>query len=199
MTEFKLFDLYDLSEVKVSDPCLVRYISLSPVLVPRSFGRNGKRQFGKSKSNIVERLIGRLMVPGHKGKKHYFTSDMASGKFATAYNLVKKTLEIVEKKSKKNPIQVLVDAIENGSPREEVTTIGMGGRRVLKQVDTSPQRRVDLALRWMVQGAYLSSINKNVTMESSLANQILSTSSGDPKAYAVSKRQELEAQAQSSR
>ncbi len=195
----KLFNEYDLSEVKVNDPGLVRYISLKPILVPHTYGRLAKKPFGKSKVNIVERLITHLMVPGHKGKKHYFTSDVANGKFATVYKIVKEAFKIVKNKTGKNPVQVLVEAIENGSPREEVTTIGLGGRRVLKQVDTSPQRRVDLALRWLVQGAYLSSINKKVSMASALAEQIIATANGDSKSYAVSKKQEAEAQAQSSR
>ena len=65
----KIFGLYDPSEVKVEDPGLKDYINLKATYVPHSAGRFNK-PFGKTEVSIVERLINRLQVTGHDGKKH---------------------------------------------------------------------------------------------------------------------------------
>jgi small subunit ribosomal protein S7 len=194
----KLFGKYDFS-VQVNDPGLVRYISLEPRIVPHAHGRLDKRKFLKSKASIVERFMKHLMGAGHKGKKHFRTSQHTTGKYHKAYNITEKAFSIIEQKTKKNPLQVLIDAIQRGGPREEITTLGLGGRKVPKQVDTSPQRRVDLALRWLVQGAYQKSVNRKTTIEQSLAEEIISASNNDPKSLAVSKKTESERQAAASR
>ena len=67
--EFKIFDLYDLSEIKIEDPGLRDVINLQPKLILKSQGRNVVKH-GQTKVNIVERLMNRLAVAGHRGKKH---------------------------------------------------------------------------------------------------------------------------------
>ena len=56
-----LFNKWDLAEVQVTDPSLVRYISLNPVIVPNSTGKFTRQEFNKANMLIVERLINRLM------------------------------------------------------------------------------------------------------------------------------------------
>ena len=58
---FKVFDKWDLEEVKVEDLGLVNYICLDEILVPHTLGRHVKRQFAKSKVSIVERLMNKIM------------------------------------------------------------------------------------------------------------------------------------------
>ena len=53
---FKIFDLYDISEIKVEDPGLKNVINLQPKLALKSYGRNSQK-FGQIKVNVVERLI----------------------------------------------------------------------------------------------------------------------------------------------
>ena len=113
--------------------------------------------------------------------------------------IVEKAFEIIEHKTKKNPIAVLVKAVENGSTREEVTVIEMGGIRVPKQVDTAPQRRIDIALRWIVQGAFQAVANKKTPIYKALAEEIMNTANNDPKSFAVSKASETERQAAASK
>lgn len=202
MSDMKLFGEYDLSEVKVKDISLEPYINLKPVISPLSYGRNIKKQFWKSKKPIVERLICKLMVSGHKGKKHWRTSNIASGKTMTIYSILRESFGIIEQKTKKNPIQVLIEAIENGSPREGITAIEYGGVRYPKPVEISPQRRVDLALRWIAQGAYAASSGAKTgkSLAETLANELISASKNDSTASsAVRKKVELEKQANASR
>jgi small subunit ribosomal protein S7 len=196
--KFKMFDLYDVEEVKVSDSALAPYINLQPKLLIKSHGRNvGK--FTQTKVNIVERLANRLAVPGHVGKKHKIITSHSSGKYNMNMRTVMDAMKIISDKKKANPVQVLVKAIENGSPRDEITTIEYGGARYPQAVDVSPLRRVNLALRWMVQGAYQKSFGKKKKMAESLAQEIINASEMNGESYAFNKKNESEKQADSSR
>ena len=195
----KLFDTWDISEIKIQDKGLQGYINLKQVYVPRSSGRNVKVNFHKSYYNIVERLMNKLMVVGHRGKKHKYSSGHNTGKSVKIYNILFKALTLVEERTKKNPIEVLAKAVENGSPREEITTIEYGGARYPKAVECSPQRRVDLCLRNMTQGAYVNSFNKKKKAHESLADEIINAYNLNSNSVAISKKLESERQADSAR
>jgi len=195
---FKIFDLYDVSDIKVRDPALKSYISFSPKLLLKSHGRVRAR-FAKTNLNIVERLAARLGVPGHVGKKHKIITSWSSGNYYKHMKIVLEALKLIEERTKKNPIQVLVDAIENGSPRDEITVIEHAGARYPQAVDCSPVRRIDLAIRWLVVGAYGKSFGKKKKMTECLANEIILASQGNGESYAVQKKNEAEKQADSAR
>ncbi|MEM4235573.1 MAG: 30S ribosomal protein S7, partial [Candidatus Anstonellaceae archaeon] len=104
-----LFSKYDFESVKVSDPSLVKYISLNPVVIPHSFGRHAKKPFEKSKVNVVERLINKLMRGGTGRKtagKVIRTHGKMQGQKTKAIKIVKEAFEILEKRTKQNPIQL---------------------------------------------------------------------------------------------
>jgi small subunit ribosomal protein S7 len=196
--KFKIFDMYDMEEIQVSDPALEPYMNLDGRLLVKSQGRNlGK--FSSAKVHIVERLANRVAVPGHIGKKHKIITSWSSGKFTTNMNLVLKALESIEKKKKENPVQVLIKAIETCSPRDEITTIEYGGARYPQAVDVSPLRRVNLAIRWLVQGAYQKCFGKKKKMSDSLANEIILAAEGNMESYAMGKKNEAEKQADAAR
>ena len=148
----KIFDLWETSEVKIDDPGLRRYIALDGKLIPKSKGREQER-FSKARVNIVERIINKLQVPGHRGKKHRIMTK-STGKFTTRAKNVIDALKLIEKQTNQNPISVLVKAVEHAAFRDETTTIEYGGARYLQAVDTSPMRRVNASLRHLVHGAY---------------------------------------------
>jgi len=186
--EIKLFGKWSYNNIIVRDPSLKRYICLKPVFLPHTGGRHEHRRFGKAEVPIVERLINKLMRPGRNtGKKHL------------AYNIVKKAFELIYLKTGENPIQVLVRAIENSAPREETTRIMYGGIVYHVAVDVSPQRRVDLALRHLTEGAKLKAFNNPMPIEEALAEEIIQAANNDPKSYAIQKKEEIERIALSSR
>lgn len=195
----KLFNRWDTSEIRVQDPGLQEYINLKPLIWPRTGGRNVRTQFWKSKNHVVERLMNKLMGPGHKGKKHKTTSGHCGGKGNTVARIVEDCFTIIEQKTKKNPVLVFVQALENAAPREEITTIEYGGARYPKAVECSPQRRVDLALRLMVQGSYQNSFGKKRAVQEALADEILKAYATDQGSVAIAKKLELERQADASR
>ncbi|MEM0379189.1 MAG: 30S ribosomal protein S7 [Nanopusillaceae archaeon] len=185
-------------DIEIEDESLKQAMNLKPYIIPKTNGRHQKKRFGVFNIPIIERLIGRLMTPGHMGKKHKFTSYRASGKYYKCLKIVLRAFEIIEKETKQNPIKVLVKAIENAAPREEITTIEMGGARYPKAVDISPKRRVDLAIRFIVQGAYHRSRNKGKMYEA-LAKEIIAAYKNSVESFAINKKLELERLASSSR
>jgi len=199
MSEIKAFGKWSVEGIKVEDKGLVNYINLEPRLVPKTGARYAGKRFYKSKIFIVERLINKIMVTGHKGKKHKITSYKQTGKAHTAYEIVEKAFEIIEKETNENPIKVFVKAIENAAPREEVVSIEYGGARYPRAVECSPQRRIDLALRYFSQGAYAASFNKKISYADALANEIINAYYMSKNSNAISKKLDLERQADSAR
>jgi len=186
--KLKLFDRYDLSDIVVSDAGLARYINLDPVIVPHTGARHANRPFAKSKMNIVERLVNNMM-----------RNEDYTGKKTKTYRTVMKAFAIIESKTKKNPVQVFIDALENTTPREEVTRLKYGGVSVPKAVDISSSRRLDIALRNICKGAINGSYKNTKPIEVCLANEIMAAAKGDMSSFAVSKKEEVERVAGSAR
>jgi len=186
--EMRLFEKYDLSEVVVHDPGLGKYLNLNPIVIPHTGGRWANKPFGKAKANIVERLINNMMR----------TEDY-TGKKSKAYRVVRSAFEIIEKRTGKNPVQVLVDALEKAAPREEITRLRFGGISVPRAVDISPSRRLDMALRNLCVGAVQATFKNRKPVEECLADEILLAAKGDMQSSAIAKKEELERVADSAR
>lgn len=198
--EMKLFGKWPTEGVKAKDMGLERYIGLKPVVVPRSSGRFSSSQHAKSKINVVERLITKMMVPGHRSRKHVISSDVTSGKYTKEYKTIKAAFEMIEQRTKKNPVEVLVRAIENAALREEIAAYQVGGIIVRRAVVTSPQRRMDLALRTITQAAYRKSFGKGAKIADVLANELVAASENDAsKSEAVKERERIEREAEGAR
>jgi small subunit ribosomal protein S7 len=199
MSDVKVFNRWDVSSIKVMDPGLRKYITLEPRIVPRTGARYAGNRFHKSKTFIVERLMNKLMIPGHKSKKHHKTSGHITGKSNNAYQLVEKTFSIIEKRLKENPVAVFVKAVENAAQREEIVTIEYGGARYPKAVECAPQRRVDTVLKLMVQGSYDKAFGKKKAIEDCLADEIVAAYKLSSDSFAIAKKLEVERQADASR
>ncbi len=195
---FKVFDKYDLSEVVVKDEGLKSAINLDAKLILKSQGRNVVKM-GQARVNIIERLMNKLSVAGHRNKKHKIEKGQTTGKYSKNMKIVLDALELVEKKTGKNPVQVLVTALENGSPRDEVTVIEYGGARYPQAVDVSPLRRVSLALKHIVHGASDKAFAKKKTIVQGLADEIIMSYEDSGDSLAVRRKKEAEAQADSAR
>ncbi|MBI2558992.1 30S ribosomal protein S7 [Candidatus Woesearchaeota archaeon] len=199
MPDIKVFNRWEIEGVKVDDYGLQQYVTLQPRIVPKTGAKYAGSKFHKSRTFIVERLINKIMVAGHKSKKHFKTSYHMTGKAQTAYNIVEDAFKQVEKATKENPVKVFVKALENAAQREEIVTIEYGGARYPKAVECSPQRRVDLALKYMTQGAYHKTFNTKKSIVSSLAEEIVNAYRMSSASNAIAKKLEIERQADSSR
>jgi len=201
MTEqinFKIFDLWDISEIEVKDPGLKDVINLKPMLILKTHGRNVVKH-GQTKVNIVERLVNKIALAGHRGKKHKIELGHSTGKYSKNMGIVLKAFKLIENKTKKNPVEVLVRAIENASPKDETTVIEYGGARYPQAVDVSPIRRVNLALKWIVHGSSDKSFGKKKKLNQALAEEIILAYEKNGESSMMKKKKESEAQADSAR
>lgn len=187
-TEIKLFGKWSFRDIKIEDAGLQRYISLKPVVVPHSMGRHEHKRFRKANVNIVERLLNNLMRPGKN-----------AGKKAKVINILRHALEIIYLSTGRNPVEVLAKAVENSAPCEDTTRLSYGGIVYHLSVDISPQRRVDLALRLLSEGARHASMQNPRPLAECLAEELILAANHDMKSYAVAKRHEKERIAKSSR
>ncbi|KFM14960.1 30S ribosomal protein S7 [Marine Group I thaumarchaeote SCGC AAA799-O18] len=191
-----LFRKWDLSEIEIKDIGLKTAICLKKTIVPMTFGRSALRRFNKADVNIVERLVNKLM---HFGKKNAKNTGRMAGKKIHSYNVVKTAFEIINLKTGKNPVEVLIRAVENSAPNEDTTRIVYGGTVYHVSVDVAPIRRVDLALRFIADGVKEATFSNPKAMEEFLAEHLILSANNDPASPSVKRKNELERIAQASR
>ena len=183
-----LFGKWAWNEVVVADISLRNYINLDPILVPHMGGKFANKPFGKHKMNIVERLINIMMRTEH-----------TTGNKAKTYKIVKAAFDMINQRTKKNPIQVFIEALEVAAPKEEVTRLKYGGISVPKAVDVAASRRLDVALRNICKGATQASKKNRKRIEQCLADEIMKAAAGDMQSFAMAKKDEIERIASSAR
>jgi small subunit ribosomal protein S7 len=191
-----LFRRWDLSKIEIKDPGLRNVISLKKEIIPMSFGRSALKRFNKAEVNIVERLVNKL---SHFGKKYAKNTGRMGGKKIHAINTVKAAFDIIHLKTGKNPVEVLIKAIENSAPNEDTTRIVYGGTVYHVSVDVAPLRRVDLALRFIAEGVRDASFSNPKAIEENLAEHLILAAANDMNAPSVKKKNELERIAMASR
>jgi len=184
----KLFGEWSFEGIEVRDIGLKRYLNVNPVYLPHTGGRHEARRFRKSNLSIVERLINNLLKPGKSG-----------GAKSRVTNSMRTALTIINLKTGKNPIEVIVRAVENSAPNEDTTRIGYGGVVYRLAVDCSPQRRVDLALRYISMGIKAQTFGNRRTFEEIIADQLIGAANHDNSNFAIRRKQEVERIALSSR
>lgn len=191
-----LFRKYDTTNIEIRDPGLKTSISLRKQILPYTFGRSALKRYNKADVNIVERLCNKIM---HFGKRYAKNTGRMAGKKTRAINTVKTSFEIISLKTGKNPIEVLVKAIENSAPNEDTTRIVYGGTTYHLSVDVAPIRRVDLALRFIADGIKEKAYANPKPIEEWMAEHLILASKNDPAAPSVKKKNELERIALASR
>ena len=184
---FPMLTKYDMSSIKIEDKGIERYVNLNTDNIYLG-GVNSNKIFAKSKIPLVERFINNLM-----------RTELYNGKKNKAYKVVKSAFDIIDKKTKSNPMQVLIDAILNAAPKEETTRLRFGGISVPKAVDISPQRRLDIAIRNICQGSVNASHKNKKRIEACFADEIMKASKNDVTSFAITRKNDVERVAKSAR
>lgn len=190
-----LFEKYAVSGFAVEDQSLVKYIKLSKKPYPNMFGRRKHHAYYVSHSDIVERLMGKLMRGGTGRKvsgKVIRRKGALQGKKIKVMHVLEEAFEIIHKKTNKNPVQVLIEALQNAAPIEDTTRVRYGGISYNVAVGISSQRRLDVALRHVALAGLMSSFKNKKTLAEALANEIMLAAANSPDSYAVKKRVEVE-------
>lgn len=191
-----LFRKWDMSNIEIHDPGLKTAISLKKQVLPYTYGRSALKRFNKADVNIVERLCNKTM---HFGKKYAKNTGRMSGKKTKVLNTVKLAFDLIWLKTGKNPVEVLVRAVEFSAPNEDTTRIVYGGTVYHVSVDVAPIRRVDLALRFISDAIKEATFSNPKPIEEHMAEQLIMAASNDQSAPSVKKKHELERIAQASR
>lgn len=110
---------------------------------------------------LVSQFINNLM---ERGKKH------------VAERIFYDAMDIIEKKTNQQPIDVFSKAMNNVKPLLEVKSRRVGGANYQVPVEVRPDRRTALAIRWLI-GYAVSRSEK--TMADKLANEILSAAKNE--------------------
>merc|ERR1712045_195151 len=189
--EVKLFNKWSFEQVEVSDISLEDYIAVKQKFastLPHTAGRYQVKRFRKAQCPIVERLVNAMMRKGRN-----------NGKKIMAVNIVDQAFDIIHLLTGENPLQILVNAIINGGPREDSTRIGRAGTVRRQAVDVSPLRRVNQAIWLCCTGAREASFRNIKSIAECLADELINAAKGSSNSYAIKKKDELGRVAKSNR
>lgn len=141
--------------------------------------------------NIVEPDI----VYNSQKLAKFINNIMENGKKETARKIVYKSFEIIKEKTKNpNPLEVFDTAIKNAGPLVEVRSRRIGGANYQVPREVRPERRVALAMRWII-GAARS--KKGAPIHEKLAEELILASKNE--GIAVKKREDTHKMAESNK
>lgn len=188
----KLFGKWDYNEVKEVPEALENYVAVkgtkSQVFVPHTAGRYQIKHLKKATMPIVERLVGSLMFHGRN-----------AGKKLKAVNVVDQAFDIINLQTGLNPINVLIKAIDNSSPREDSTRIGKGGNVKRQAVDVSSFRRINQGIYFISSFARKKAFKSTKDFAECLADEIILAGTGNANSQAIKKKEEIERGAKTNR
>jgi len=194
--EPKLFGKWEFDGLICSEISLVDYIKTGAsrfgatgIYVPHTAGRYQTKRFRKALCPIVERMACSLMMHGRN-----------NGKKMKAIRIIRQSLEIISLLNPdQNPIQVLIDAVKNGGPREDSCKVGSSGTVRRQAVDVSPIRRVNMAITLICTGARLAAFRNIKSVAECLADEITNCAKESSNSYAIKKKDEIERVAKANR
>lgn len=133
----------------------------------------------KHNNVVVQKFINRVM---QRGKK------------TVAERLVYDAFEIVGEKAKKNPLEVFETALRNAGPSLEVKPRRVGGATLQVPVEVSGERRMALAMRWLISNARARS---GKTLSEKLAGELMDAAANQ--GATIKKKEETHKMAEANR
>lgn len=122
---------------------------------------------------------------GEKVVSKFVNNLMLDGKKSTAYAIFYGAMEIIEKRTDQNGLEVFKAAMNNAMPNVEVKSRRVGGATFQVPTEVNPKRREGLGMRWLIR--YARSRNGR-SMEEKLAAEFIAASKGE--GQAVKKRED---------
>lgn len=133
-------------------------------------------------SRLVTRLVNRMMGDGKK---------------TVAQKQVYQAFDLIEKKTKKNPLEVFTQALENIKPLVEVRPRRVGGAAYQVPIPVRGERKESLAIRWLIQAAQARSNKEYHHFYEKLAAELLDALNKEGRA--VKKKEEVHRMAEANR
>ena len=133
----------------------------------------------KYKDIVVAKFINNLMLDGKK---------------SVAEKIFYKAMDLIEKKMKKDPLEIFKQAMENVAPILEVKSRRVGGATYQVPVEVRADRRQALAIRWLIN---YSRARSERTMAEKLANELMAAYKGE--GASVKKREDTHKMAEANK
>jgi small subunit ribosomal protein S7 len=124
----------------------------------------------------------------------FMNSIMHAGKKSVAESIVYGAFDIIESKTRQNPITVFEQALDNVMPTIEVRSRRVGGATYQVPVEVRPSRRQALGIRWIISAAR---DRNEKTMTERLSAELLDASNS--RGNAVKKREDTHKMAEANR
>ena len=144
------------------------------------------------------KAVKRIVMPDPKYNDKIiskFTSCMMmDGEKSTAEKIIYGALDLIEKKTKSDPLNLFHDALKNVKPQIEVRSRRVGGATYQVPVEVKSKRAQALALRWIMDATRK---RKNKTMAEKLYAEILDASQN--KGSAIKKREDTHKMAEANK
>ncbi len=119
---------------------------------------------------------------------------MKRGKKSVAIRIIYQALDIIEARTKRDPVEVFEQAIKNVTPVLEVKPRRVGGATYQVPVEVRPARRISLAMRWLLAAA---KNRPGKTMAERLAAELMDASNNT--GATIKKREETHRMAEANR
>ena len=124
----------------------------------------------------------------------FMNSIMYDGKKSAAEGIVYGALDVIEGKTRQDPVGVFHEALNNVMPTVEVRSRRVGGATYQVPVEVRPERRQALAIRWLITAARK---RNDKTMVDRLSGELLDASNN--RGTAVKKREDTHKMAEANR
>jgi len=130
-------------------------------------------------NRLISMFVNKLMVEGRK---------------SLAERIMYDALDKIEERAKRDPVEVFEQAVQNATPVVETKPRRVGGATYQVPVDIRAERRMALALRWLLQSARA---RRGRTMADRLADEL--TEAADNQGVTIKKKTDTHRMAEANR
>lgn len=143
----------------------------------------------KAKRNIVSDPVYKTVTIAK-----FINQVMRRGKKTIARKIVYGALDIIKEKTKKDPLEILEQALNNAAPLLEVRPKRIGGATYQVPIEVKGDRRTTLAMRWIIRAA---KAKKGKPMKEKLAEELIAAANNT--GAAVKKKNDTHRMAEANR
>ena len=119
---------------------------------------------------------------------------MRDGKKSTAESIIYKSMDIIKDRTKDDPFELFKQALQNVKPILEVKSRRVGGATYQVPMEIRPQRRITLAIRWII---FYARAQKGKTMSEALANELIDAANN--RGLSIKKREDTHKMAEANK
>jgi small subunit ribosomal protein S7 len=147
-----------------------------------------------ARRKVKKRIIEPDLVYSNVTVSRFINQVTRKGKKSVAKKIVYGAFDIIKKTTQKDPLETFEKALQNAGPLLEVRSRRIGGANYQVPVEVKGDRRITLAMRWLIQGA---KNKKGKPMKEKLAQELIDAANNQ--GWAVKKKQDTHKMAEANR